>query len=125
MLALPGGIEQNVGVDLADEPYVYVTTTGRVSGRPRTIEIWFVRYRDCLYIFAELFDRANWVKNIGKDPRIKIRLSKYEGDAIARVLDAERDAAIWTPVKDLARKKYGWGDGLPVEIQPARPFDEP
>jgi deazaflavin-dependent oxidoreductase (nitroreductase family) len=125
VLAQAKSIEQNVGVDLADEPYVYVTTTGRVSGRPRTIEIWFVRHRDFLYIFAEHFERANWVRNIRNDPRIKIRLSTHEGDATARVLDAERDADIWTTVKDLARKKYGWGDGLPVEIQPIRPFGEP
>src|SRR5690606_17915662 len=26
---------------LAAEPYCYLTTTGRVTGRPHTIEIWF------------------------------------------------------------------------------------
>jgi deazaflavin-dependent oxidoreductase (nitroreductase family) len=112
-------------VHLADEPYVYVTTTGRVSGQPRTIEIWFVRYRDYLYIFAEHFDRANWVRNIRKDPRIKLRLSAYEGDATARVLDEQLDAGTWKTVQDLARQKYGWDDGLPVEIEPARPLDDP
>jgi deazaflavin-dependent oxidoreductase (nitroreductase family) len=111
-------------VDLADEPYLYVTTTGRVSGQPRTIEIWFVSCRDRLYIFAEHFDRANWVKNIRNDPRIRIRLSSYEGDATARVLDEERDVDIWKTAQELARQKYGWGDGLPVEIEPTRPLGD-
>lgn len=26
---------------LADEDYCYLTTTGRVSGKPHTVEIWF------------------------------------------------------------------------------------
>jgi hypothetical protein len=27
--------------DLADEEFCYLTTTGRVTGRPHEIEIWF------------------------------------------------------------------------------------
>ena len=33
-------------------------------------------------------------------------------------LDPERDAAAWKTAQDLEREKYGWGDGLPVEITP-------
>ena len=29
----------------ADEDYCYLTTTGRISGRPREIEIWFALER--------------------------------------------------------------------------------
>lgn len=30
---------------LADETFRYLTTTGRISGRPHTIEIWFALNR--------------------------------------------------------------------------------
>jgi len=111
-------------VTIAGESYLYVTTTGRISGLPRTIEIWFVRHGACLYVFAEHFDGANWVKNIRHDARVKIRLATRESEASARVLDAERDADLWKAVQDLAKTKYGWGDGLPVEIRPDLPLDE-
>jgi deazaflavin-dependent oxidoreductase (nitroreductase family) len=111
-----------VGVD--DEAYVYVTTTGRISGQPRTIEIWFVRHRDCIYILAEHFERAHWVKNIRKNARVGLRLASREVSARARVLDADRDSDTWKTVQDLAKQKYGWGDGLPVEIRPDSPLGD-
>src|SRR5882762_7686607 len=99
-------------MNLADEPYVYVTTTGRVSGLPRRIEIWFVLHRGLIYIFAEHFDRAHWVKNISKNPRVAVSLGRQDFDATVRILDPERDADLWKATQDLARVKYGWGDGL-------------
>jgi deazaflavin-dependent oxidoreductase (nitroreductase family) len=106
---------------LADEPFVYVTTTGSVTGKPRQIEIWFVIDAGSVYILAEHGHEAKWVKNILRDPRVRVRLADRSFEATARVLDAERDAAAWTTAQDLARKKYGWGDGLPVELRPAPP----
>jgi deazaflavin-dependent oxidoreductase (nitroreductase family) len=109
---------------LGDEPYVYVTTTGRVSGLPREIEIWFVLHLGAIYIFAEHFERTHWVKNISKNPRVAIRLAQHELQATARILDESRNADLWKTTQDLARTKYGWGDGLPVEIRPDRPLPE-
>ena len=112
------------GVGLDDEAYVYVTTTGRISGQPRTIEIWFVRHGDCIYLLAEHFDRAHWVKNIRKNPRVGLRLASREVGALARVLEADRDSDIWKTVQNLAKQKYGWGDGHPVEIRPDFPLGD-
>ena len=36
----------------ADEDYCYLTTTGRVSGEPREIEIWFGLAGDTLYMLS-------------------------------------------------------------------------
>jgi hypothetical protein len=33
------------------------------------------------------------------------------------VLDADRDADTYLKTRRLAREKYGWGEGLPVEIR--------
>ena len=36
-----------------DEQYLYLTTTGRVTGKPREIEIWFVESAGKYYVLAE------------------------------------------------------------------------
>jgi deazaflavin-dependent oxidoreductase (nitroreductase family) len=100
------------------DQYLYVTTIGRVTGLPRQIEIWFVAWNGNLYILAERFHNAQWVKNISRDPRVRVRLGDGEFGASARVLDPAADAEEWRTVQRLARDKYGWGDGLPVRITP-------
>ena len=98
--------------------YLYLTTTGRVTGQPREIEIWFVESQGKLYILAEHFHEAQWVKNILRDPRVRVRVGSSEFKATARVLDEKGDARAWKLAQKLEREKYGWGDGLPVEITP-------
>ncbi|MEW6130594.1 MAG: nitroreductase family deazaflavin-dependent oxidoreductase [Acidobacteriota bacterium] len=102
--------------DYARLQYIYVTTTGRKSGLPREIEIWFVERAGKFYILAEHFFKANWVQNIQQNPCIHLRFAKDEFPATARVLDETRDAETWQAVQRLSREKYGWGEGLPVEI---------
>jgi len=45
-----------------------------------------------------------------------------ERTATVRILDEQRDLQVWQLVQELARQKYGWGDGLPVEITPDEPI---
>ena len=99
-------------------PFLYLTTTGRTSGLPREIEIWFVEADGKYYILAEKFHEAHWVQNIAKNPRVQVRVGDRTFEATARALDPDRDAAAWKTAQDLEREKYGWGDGLPVEITP-------
>ena len=100
--------------------YLYLTTTGRISGKPRKIEIWFVESQQRFYILAEHLHETQWVKNIKRNPRVQIRLGKSSFEATARVLDYNRDRKAWLTAQALAREKYGWGDGLPVELTPNR-----
>jgi deazaflavin-dependent oxidoreductase (nitroreductase family) len=101
-----------------DLPYLYLTTTGRKTGLPREIEIWFIVHGGSFYIFAEGFHRADWVRNIARNTKVRVRAADRTFDATAEALDQTRDAAEWNTVQDLARAKYGWGDGLPVRITP-------
>jgi hypothetical protein len=39
------------------------------------------------------------------------------------VLDPHSDSKLWEQVASIANRKYGWGDGLPVEITPLRSGD--
>lgn len=101
-----------------DLQFLYLTTTGRKTGLPREIEIWFVEAEGRYYILAEHFHRARWVMNILADPRVSVRVGKRHFQATARVLDEKAYAETWRMAQQLAREKYGWGEGLPVEITP-------
>ena len=100
----------------AELEYLYLTTIGRITGQPREIEIWFVETGGKLYILAEHFNKAQWVRNIERNPRVRVRLGDQQFEATARALENERDRETWLTARQLAREKYGWGEGLPVEI---------
>ena len=102
--------------NLVDLQVLYLTTVGRLSGLSRKIEIWFVASEGRLYILAEHFHRAHWVQNIGCNPQVHLRIGTRELKGTARVLDQTRDRETWQLAQKLARNKYGWGEGLPVEI---------
>jgi deazaflavin-dependent oxidoreductase (nitroreductase family) len=87
----------------------------------REIEIWFVVCRDRFYLFAETGEAAGWVKNLRQNPEVLVRIGEREIGATARVLDRETDRKLWDQVTAIADRKYGWGDGLPVEITPFAP----
>jgi len=103
---------------VADERVLCLTTVGRRTGLPREIEIWFVVWCERLYLFAETREAARWVKNIRCNPKVMVRIGEWRIDATARVLDAHTDRKLWEQVAEIANRKYGWGDGLPVEITP-------
>jgi deazaflavin-dependent oxidoreductase (nitroreductase family) len=102
----------------ADRQVLYLTTLGRKTGLPREIEIWFVVSGECLYLFAETGENAGWVKNIRRNPKVWIRIAEWRIDATARVLARNTDRQLWDRVAAIANSKYGWGDGLPVEVTP-------
>ena len=91
---------------VADKQVLYLTTIGRMTRLPREIEIWFVVCCERFYLFAETGEAAGWVRNIRRNPKVTVRIGERKIDATARVLDRRTD------------RKYGWGDGLPVEITP-------
>ena len=94
--------------DFAGEDYCYLTTTGRITGRPHTVEIWFALHNQTLYILSGGMDRSDWVKNALRQPHvtIKIRKSVFEGQA-RPVKDADEDAL----VRALLFEKYSPRDG--------------
>src|SRR6185295_16287089 len=71
--------------------YLYLTTTGRITGKPREIEIWFVESEGKFYVLAEHLHDTQWVKNIKRDSRVRVRVGHRNSEATARVLDYNRD----------------------------------
>lgn len=111
---------------LADEDFAYLTTTGRRSGKAHTIEIWFGLHDGRVYLLSGGGDRADWVRNLRKTPRVRIRVGTRTAPGTARILRAgtEEDAR----ARELLDGKYqGWRAGrrlsswarnaLPVAIE--------
>src|SRR5579864_3942735 len=84
-------------VDLAAldaEDFCYLTTTGRVTGRPHTVEIWFAIQNSTLYILSGGLDRADWVKNALRQPRVSIKIRDREFTGLARRVKNEEEDAL-------------------------------
>ena len=61
-----------------DAQFCYLTTTGRVSGRPHTIEIWFALQDRTLYLLSGGVDRSDWVRNLIRHPAGTVRLGRRD-----------------------------------------------
>ena len=65
----------------------YLTTKGRRSGRPHTIEIWFVVVGASAYLMAGGRERADWVRNLRADPEVTLRIGAESWAGRGRVVD--------------------------------------
>jgi deazaflavin-dependent oxidoreductase (nitroreductase family) len=73
------------------EDYCYLTTTGRTSGRPHTIEIWFGLTDETLYMLAGGGERADWVKNLRRTPDVTVKIKETVFIGTARVIDDRKE----------------------------------
>jgi deazaflavin-dependent oxidoreductase (nitroreductase family) len=71
----------------ADDDFCYLVTTGRVTGRPHEIEIWFAADGDTFYLLAGAGDRSDWVRNLRASPRVTVRVRDTTYAATARVVN--------------------------------------
>lgn len=94
----------------AGAPFAYLTTTGRRSGRPHRIEIWFDVEDGRLYLLAGGRERSDWVRNLQANPRVTVDLGGETRAGIARVL--EPGAAEDTRARKMLVAKYREGDNL-------------
>ena len=97
------------------EQYLYLITRGRKSGVPREIEIWFTHHQGRFYLIAE-YATSNWIQNLIAYPEVHVRVAENRFKARARVIPNETDLS--RTVQQLSHDKYGWGDGLIVELTP-------
>jgi len=90
--------------------YCYITTAGRVTGRPHTVEIWFGLQGRMLYVLAGSGHRADFVRNAKKAPEVTVRIGSRRAPALratARVLTAGRDDLL---ARRLLLEKYAGAD---------------
>jgi deazaflavin-dependent oxidoreductase (nitroreductase family) len=76
-----------------DDDVCYLTTTGRRTGKPHAIEIWYGRDGDTLYLLSGAGDQADWVRNGRAHPDVTVRIGEVEHAARFReVTDQAEDA---------------------------------
>jgi deazaflavin-dependent oxidoreductase (nitroreductase family) len=109
---------------LGDEDYCYLTTTGRVSGEPREIEIWFALRGRTVYLLSGGRDRSSWVRNLRKQPRVSVRIADRTFPGAARIVeDPEEDARARDLLVDKYAPRYSGGleswrrTALPVAVE--------
>jgi len=90
-----------------EEEFLYLTTTGRRSGVPREIEIWFTQVDGRYDVIAEHGARAHWVRNLLADPRGLVRVGEASVAAVSRVVDPAAEADLQAAVQGRSREKYG------------------
>ena len=99
---------------MSEAQFLYLTTIGRVSGQPREIEIWFTQRDERYYVIAE-YQTSQWVQNARANARVTWRVGERSFSGTASVLE---NGPVRDAVRELSNQKYGWGDGLVVELIP-------
>ena len=120
---------------MAEDDFCYLVTTGRASGRPHEIEIWYERDDvgsgvdgATVFLLAGAGRGSDWVRNLAAEPSATLR---FGTDPVvtayrARILDDDTDEA--RRARDLVFAKYQarssgdlsrWRDrSLPVALDP-------
>jgi deazaflavin-dependent oxidoreductase (nitroreductase family) len=109
--------------ELADESFCYLTTTGRVTGKSHTIEIWFALREGTAYMLSGGRDHSDWVRNIVKSPEVRLRIADREFQGRGRVVEEPDEDRI---ARELLVAKYqprysgdlnGWRErALPLAV---------
>jgi len=101
-----------------NETFLYLTTTGRKTGNPHTIEIWYVEYDDCYYLCAEHREKSDWVQNILANPHVTYYISERNQPTPAQNGTASilTDNTLLQTLHHKFQSKYNWNNGLFVQI---------
>jgi deazaflavin-dependent oxidoreductase (nitroreductase family) len=112
--------------------HCYVTTTGRRSGEPHTIEIWFALHEGRVYLLSGGGERSDWVKNLGEHPTVGLRIGDRDMIATAApVTDHEEDGLARRLLVEKYQPRYAddlseWvRTALPIVIQLPGPAARP
>ena len=110
-------VSEIVNEDKRRPQFLYLDTIGWKTTNRHRIEIWFVEHDKRYYILSERKKRAHWVQNILRNPKISFTVSNKNFDGYARVIE-DKELELISNVSHLMNNKYGWSDGLIVELNP-------
>jgi deazaflavin-dependent oxidoreductase (nitroreductase family) len=106
---------------LAELSFCYVTTTGRLSGSPHRIEIWFAASpgSETIYLLSGGRERSDWVRNLVANPTctVEIGAETYRGNA--RIVEGSSEEE---PARRMVYEKYRRADDLETWRDEALPI---
>lgn len=101
-------------MQLSEDQFLYLTTTGWKTGKKHRIEIWFVKYKERYYVMSEGKEYAHWVQNIMHNPKVSVSVGSKSFAGTGKVIESK--GTVNTEVSKLMKAKYGWDQGLIVEL---------
>ena len=67
--------------------WVLLTTTGRRTGLPREVLLPCERTADALIVISTYAEVSNWMRNIRRDPRVRVTCAGWHVPARAEIVD--------------------------------------
>jgi deazaflavin-dependent oxidoreductase (nitroreductase family) len=92
---------------VADVPCCDLTTTGRRTGRPHEIEIWFGVLAGAMVVVSGNGEAADWFRNVGADAAVTVRVGGEVHAGVARIVT---DPDERRRVGDVMAAKYTYSD---------------
>ena len=86
---------------------ITITVTGRKSGRPVSIPVWFVFENDKLHLLPVQGSDTQWYKNVLKNPKMRIEAGGAEGEFKGVPITDHKQVS---SVVEKFREKYGASD---------------
>jgi deazaflavin-dependent oxidoreductase (nitroreductase family) len=104
-------------VPVKTEPqFLYLSTSGRKTGKNHKIEIWFLEHDGRYHIISERENNAHWVQNILYNPKVSFSVGDVSFQGTARIINQEKESDLAAQVSILMDEKYGWSKGVIVEL---------
>ena len=67
--------------------WVLLTTTGRRTGLPREVLLPCERWRDGLIVISTYGWRSDWIRNLRRDPKVRVTAAGWVVEAEAQVIE--------------------------------------
>jgi deazaflavin-dependent oxidoreductase (nitroreductase family) len=77
--------------ELAGTEFCYLTTTGRRTGTPHRIEIWFIGHGDGAYLLSNS-TTSDWYRNLEVKPAVTLEIAGERRDTVAAPVPADDPA---------------------------------
>jgi len=76
-----------------------LTTTGRVTGKPRVTPLQYEKIGEEIYVGAARGLKSDWVKNILADPHVKIQVKSRQFHGVAEVIANPSEIADYLEIR--------------------------
>jgi deazaflavin-dependent oxidoreductase (nitroreductase family) len=86
------------------EKFAYLTTVGRRTGRPHSVEVWFSMVGERVFLSHE-GDYTDWMRNLTKNKRIRIQIGRANLEADATIVKEGESKELGK--RSLYEKYYG------------------
>lgn len=96
-----------------------VTTTGRKTGKERTVPIACYPYRDSVAVSASnsgMESHPAWYLNMQANPRVTVQLGRERFEAVAEDVPPEEREALWSTVVKINKHQGEYLDKVAREI---------